>query len=68
MCPSLPPRSWCVTATPVNATPCGAFDGDANITADSCSSARFTSFAVLPVDRVLEWDQAPYTYYTGQVR
>ena len=50
---------WCLTAGG-----CGTYEPGFGIL-DTCSQAGFPSFTLAP-PVYLEWDQANYTYYTGQ--
>jgi len=50
---------WCMTAAS-----CGKFQTGFGYV-DSCSQAGFPSVTINP-PTYLEWDQAPYTFYTGQ--
>jgi hypothetical protein len=53
---------WCLTDQSL--APCGTFQAGFGYV-DSCAQASFTDVTVQPASQI-EWDQAPYVYYTGQ--
>lgn len=55
-------REWCLTDQTYQT--CGTFQPGFGYV-DSCSLATFTDVSVQPAPQI-EWDQTPYTYYTGQ--
>lgn len=54
---------WCLTDQTDGI--CGSFQASFGFV-DTCAVAAFTNANVLPPPAILEWDQTPTVYYTGQ--